>query len=415
MLEHCFHWPPQIARLRNNPGVELLDAFAEHLKQCGYSRSQGSRHLRAAAHLLYWRDRRKLPFSEIDVEVMSGFVGHLGRCRCVGFVGMQRDKLMRGIRAFNAFLQDRPLCTVGSSQEETTPSDLWKSFCRWMREQRGTSDRTLRDYGDYLHRLLLDLGDDPSKLNSAYLRQFILELGRNGGTARVKSTTSALRMFVRFLIADGQCPVGLEEAIPDIAYWRLSSLPRYLQAEEVERVLASPDSRTPVGKRDRAILLLLARMGLRAGDVVQLRLDDIDWRSATLSVCGKNRRQTLLPLTQEVGDGIVDYLLHGRPATTSDCMFVRAIAPFRPFRDARGVSDVAKLALRRAGVDVQVRGAAHVLRHSAASSMLRQGASLQDIAAVLRHQSTVSTQIYAKVDIVALRELAQPWPEVLPC
>ena len=116
-----------------------------------------------------------------------------------------------------------------------------------------------------------------------------------------------------------------------------------------------------------------------------------------------------------MGDGIVDYLLHGRPPTTSDSVFVRAIAPFRPFRDARGVSDVAKLALRRAGVDARAHGAAHVLRHSAASSMLRQGASLNEIAAVLRHQSVVSTQIYAKVDVIALRELAQPWPEVVPC
>lgn len=415
MLEHFFHWPPQIARLRSNPGVELLDGFADHLSQCGYSRSQGSRHLRAAAHLLHWLDRSGIALSEIEPAVIGEFDRHLQRCRCTGFTGMHRDKLLRGVRAFTAYLDGRALCTARHDAGNAVTSALWERFCRWMREQRGLSERTLRDYHHRLRHLLADLDDAPSKLDVAYLRRFTLELGRNGGNAVVKSTTTALRQFVRFLVADGQCPVGLEEAIPDIAYWRLSTLPRYLQPEEVERVLASPDTRTPVGKRDRAILLLLARMGLRAGDVVQLRLADIDWRGATLSVCGKNRQQTLLPLTQEVGDGIVDYLLHGRPATTSDHVFVRAIAPFRPFRDARGISDVAKLALRRAGVDTRVRGAAHVLRHSAASSMLRQGASLQEIAAVLRHQSVVSTQIYAKVDVLALRELAQPWPEVLPC
>jgi integrase/recombinase XerD len=415
MLEQFFHWPPQVARLRNNPGVELLDAFADHLIQCGYSRSQGNRHLRAAAHLLYWLDRSGVSLNESEPAVMGEFVRHLQRCRCAGFIGMHRGKLLRGVRAFTAYLEGRALCTARHDAGNAATSVLWERFCRWMREQRGLSERTLRDYRHRLRHLLADLDDAPSKLDVAYLRRFTLELGRNGGNAVVKSTTTALRQFVRFLIADGQCPVGLEEAIPDIAYWRLSTLPRYLQPEEVERVLASPDTRTPVGKRDRAILLLLARMGLRAGDVVQLRLADIDWRAATLSVSGKNRRQALLPLTQEVGDGIVDYLLHGRPATNSDCVFVRAIAPFRPFRDARGVSDVAKLALRRAGVDARVRGAAHVLRHSAASSMLRQGASLQEIATVLRHQSVVSTQIYAKVDVLALRELAQPWPEVLPC
>ncbi len=415
MLEHFFHWPPQVARLRNTPGVELLDAFAEHLKQCGYSRSQGGRHLRAAAHLLHWLDRGKFPPTEIDPVAVSGFVLHLERCRCAGFADMPRDRTLRGVRAFTAYLQDRPLCTACHGQSDEVPSVLWESFCRWMSEQRGTSDRTLRDYGDYLHRLLRDIGDETDKLTPAYLRRFILELGRNGGNARAKSTTSALRMFIRFLIVEGRCPAGLDGAIPSVAYWRLSSLPRYLQPEEVEQVLDSPDQRTPVGKRDQAILLLLARLGLRAGDVVHLRLSDIDWRAATVSVCGKNRRQALLPLTQEVGDAIADYLLHGRPPTASDCIFVRAIAPYRPFRDTRGISDVAKLALRQAGVKAPARGAAHLLRHSAATSMLRQGATLQDIASVLRHQSIASTQIYAKVDVVALQELAQPWPEVLPC
>ncbi len=415
MLEHFFHWPPQIARLRSNPGIELLDGFADHLSQCGYSHSQGSRHLRAAAHLLYWLDRSGVAPSEIGPAVMGQFIRHLQRCHCAGFAGMHRDKLLRGVRAFTAYLEGWALGTARHDTENAVTSVLWECFCRWMHEHRGISERTLRDYRHRLRHLLADLVDAPSKLDVAYLRRFTLELGRNGGNAVVKSTTTALRQFIRFLVAEGQCPTGLEEAIPNIAYWRLSTLPRYLRPEEVERVLASPDARTPVGKRDRAILLLLARMGLRAGDVVQLRLADIDWCAATLSVCGKNRRQTLLPLTQEVGDGIVDYLLHGRPPTTSDCVFVRAIAPFRPFRDARGVSDVAKLALRRAGVDAKARGAAHVLRHSAASSMLRQGASLQEIATVLRHQSVVSTQIYAKVDVIALRELAQPWPEVVPC
>lgn len=415
MLEHFFHWPPQIARLRKNPGVELLNAFAEHLKQSGYSRSQGCRHLRGAAHLLHWLDQQGSPLTEIDTAVMSGFVRHLERCRCAGFIGMDRGKLLRGVRAFTTNLQGRPLCTSERGQDDKAPSALWKSFCCWMREQRGISERTLLDYRQYLDHLLLDVGDEPGKIDASYLRRFILELGQNRGTSRAKSTTSALRMFVRFLIAEGRCPSGLDEAIPSVAYWRLSSLPRYLQPTEVERVLASPDRQTPVGKRDRAILLLLARFGLRAGDVVQQRLADIDWQAATIRVCGKNRQQTLLPLTQEVGDAIVDYLLHGRPPTASDHLFVRAIAPFRPFRDVHGISDVAKLALRRAEVDAPARGAAHVLRHSAATSMLRQGASLQDIATVLRHESVVSTQIYAKVDVLALQELAQPWPEEQPC
>jgi len=200
-----------------------------------------------------------------------------------------------------------------------------------------------------------------------------------------------------------------------VAHWRLSSLPRYLQAEDVERVIASCDQASAVGKRDRAILLLLARLALRAGDISQLRLEDIKWTEALISVSGKSRRETQLPLTQEVGQAVVEYLQHGRPQSDSTAVFVRSRAPFRAFANHCAISVIVERAMRRAGVTCPSRGAAHVLRHSAASSMLRQGASLQEIADVLRHRSIETTQIYAKVDVIALRSIAQPWPKVQPC
>jgi site-specific recombinase XerD len=170
-----------------------------------------------------------------------------------------------------------------------------------------------------------------------------------------------------------------------------------------------------VGKRDRAILLLLARLGLRAGDIVHLHLSDLDWQGAWVEVCGKSRRQTRLPLTQEVGDALVSYLQHDRPPTDSDRVFVCCRAPFRPFASHGAVSVIVDRAMRRAGVTPPGRGAAHLLRHSVATSLLRQGASLQDIATVLRHRSIRTTQIYAKVDVSTLDQIAQPWPEVQPC
>lgn len=229
--------------------------------------------------------------------------------------------------------------------------------------------------------------------------------------AVIKHGATALRMFVRFLAAEGGCPAGLEGAIPLIPHWRLSSLPRYLQAEEVERIVASCDSATAVGKRDRAILLLLARLGLRAGDIVQMRLGDIDWNDAWLHVCGKSRRQTCLPLTQEVGDALVAYLQAGRPQTDGDRLFVCCRAPFRPFAGHPAVSVIVARAMRRAGVTPPGRGAAHLLRHSVATALLRQGAPLHEIAALLRHRSIQTTQIYAKVDVSMLQQIAQRWPE----
>jgi site-specific recombinase XerD len=185
-----------------------------------------------------------------------------------------------------------------------------------------------------------------------------------------------------------------------------------LQPAQVERVIAACNQATPVDLRDRAIVVLLARLALRGSDIVQLRLTDIDWDGAWIHVSGKGRRHTQLPLTQEVGKAIASYLLNGRPATDCDAIFLRARAPFRAFSDSGAVSLLVKKVMRRAGVICSSRGAAHLLRHSAATSMLRQGASLQDIAALLRHRSIDTTQIYAKVDFPALQEICQPWPEV---
>ncbi|MDP2430560.1 MAG: site-specific integrase [Hydrogenophaga sp.] len=415
MLDHFFKLPSQIACYSNGPGGELLNEFARYLSESGYSRSQGARHLRSAAHLMFWADGQGIPVTDVGEITLDCFAGHLHECRCQGFTGMYPDKLTRGARAFVVHRRRLQAVSAGECSSDAAPSGLWEQFCQWMQQRRGTSERTLQGYRDYLRTFLAGVENDLEQIDASYLRQFILERGRSCGLARAKATTSALRMFIRFLIAQGKCPADLDASIPSLAYWRLSTLPRYLQQDEVERVISSPHPDTPVGKRDRAILLLLSRLGLRAGDVLNLRLTDIDWYAATICVCGKNQRQAQLPLTQEVGDAIVDYLQHGRPRTDSDYIFVRSLAPFRRFRDTRAISDVAKLAMRRAGVDLPVRGAAHVLRHSVATSMLRQGASLQDISVILRHQSINSTLIYAKVDVIALGEIAQPWPEVSSC
>jgi integrase len=202
-----------------------------------------------------------------------------------------------------------------------------------MRQQRGACDLTICRYNLSIRDLLKRFGEDPERFDAKGLREFVLEKSQHRGCAEAKKCTTALRMFLRFLIAEGQCAASLDGAIPTLARWRLSSLPRYLPPEEVERVIASCDPGSPVGRRNRAILLLLARLGLRAGDIVTLRLDDIDWKEASVRVCGKGRRETRLPLTQEVGGAIVNYLKTGRPQADTDRVFLYARAPFRTFDD----------------------------------------------------------------------------------
>ena len=414
MLEQFFDSPRRVQAFRNGPSGALLEGFAQELSRWGYAKITARRHIRAANHLIFWADKEGIAAANFDEQVIARFDEHLKRCRCPGCGRTGRD-LLHDARSFVAYVNGADV-NVGRAREPA-PRDpvLLALFCEWMREQRGTADRTLDDYTIVLRDLLKRIGEDPGKLNARGLREFVLEQSRNRGCRAVKRTTAAVRMFVRFLIAEGMCATGLDAAIPVVAHWRLSSLPRYLQAEEVERVIASCDPSLPVGKRDRAILILLARLGLRAGDIVQLRLGDIDWKGSWIRVSGKSKRETQLPLTQELGQAIVDYLQDARPHSNTDAVFVRSRAPFRAFANHIAVSGIVKRAMRRAGVTCPSRGAAHLLRHSAATSMLRHGASLQDIAAILRHRSIETTQIYAKVDVTTLQRIAQPWPEVRPC
>jgi site-specific recombinase XerD len=415
MFERFFDCPLRVQALRDSPGGPLLEGFAEELFQAGYAEITARGHIRAAEHLIHWAGSEGIPISSFTEELLERFDRHLNQCQCPRYGHTYRLHLLNGVRMFLKHL--RGIGQITSSVAESTAQDpvLLTAFCEWMRQQRGTCDFTLYNYSLSLRDLLKRFGEDPGSLDAKNLRQFVLEKSQQCGWATAKKCTTVLRMFLRFLIAEGKCSADLAAAIPVLAHWRLSSLPRYLQPEEVERVISSCDPSSPVGLRDSSILLLLARLGLRAGDIVQLRLGDIDWEGAMIHVSGKGRREVRLPLTQEVGCALVAYLQDGRPRTGTDVLFVRSRAPFRAFTSHCAVSVIVERAMRRAGIACQSRGAAHVLRHSAATSMLRQGASLQDIAAILRHRSIETTQIYAKVDVNALRQIAQPWPEVQPC
>jgi site-specific recombinase XerD len=290
---------------------------------------------------------------------------------------------------------------------------LVQAFRDWMVKNRGVTEVTLRNYGERIVPLLNTLGDDPCRFQAQNLRDFVLGYSREHSIKTTKYMISLIRMFLRFLAAEGKCAAGLEHAIPTLANWRLSTLPRYLSASDVEKVIAACDDSTELGARDLAIILLLSRLGLRSGDILGLLLSDIDWAKGSLVVSGKSTRQSELPLTQEVGDALLTYLKY-RPAVDTDKVFLRVLAPIRPLKGASSVAAIVKRALERAGVEAPMQGA-HLLRHSAATEMLRQGVSLQDIQTVLRHRSIETTTIYAKVDVRLLKQIAQPWPEVSSC
>lgn len=299
-------------------------------------------------------------------------------------------------------------------EQSPSPEETWPvlaAFQSWMREQRGVADSTLGTYQSTLVDLLTALGDDPAAYTAAAVRSFVLDRASPHGRGRAQCIAVATRAFLRYLVAIGECPVGRDHAIPSFASWQLATTPRFLSAPILTRVLVACDGEDRL--RDRAVVLLLARLGLRASEVANLSFAQIDWVGGWLIVAGKARREERLPLTQEVGNGIIAYVQRARPRMTTGRVFLTDAAPVQPLSRV-AVKCIVRRALDRAGVDSPHRGA-HVLRHSAATAMLGHGVSLAGVGAVLRHRSPSMTALYAKVDIALLSEIAQPWGGRLPC
>lgn len=401
-----------VARTRPGPTGPFLDGFTDSLRAAGYADRTACGHLRAAAHLGVWMQAEDVALAAVDDRALDAFTAHLSGCTCVrSNRGVYRDA-RAGARVFLAHLRDLGVVPLAPPPGDRLPAVV-EQFQHWMLRHRGVMASTLRPYRPFLVELVQRLGD-PARYTADALRRFVAERAARHSLARAKQVVSAVRMFLRFLAAQGLCDVLLVEAIPTIAHWRLASLPAYLSPADVERVVGAPDPTTPLGRRDRAMLLLLARLGLRAGDVAGLRLGDIDWSAGMLHVAGKGRHPGRLPLPQEVGDAVLDYLVAGRPRTNTDHVFVGARAPHRALRHSAAISEIVNRAAERVGV-VLPRGGAHVLRHSLATALVRGGVPFPVVRAVLRHRSDEMTAYYAKVDVGALRKIAQPWPLVSPC
>ncbi len=415
MLSKYIHGADRIREIRGGPAGLLVERFAGVLFERGYAEITARKHIRSAEHFVRWALRSDLPLSDLDDEALGRFAQHLGRCHCGRYASAARVEVRCGARLFLRYLQGNGEPAIKERAPAASDPPLLKEFCTWMRAHRGTHELTLYNYGIPIRAFLGYCGEDLTRLDARRLRKFVLQQNRVASWTVAQRCTTALRMFPRFLTTEGRCRAGLLGAIPVLAHWRLATLPRYLEPEAIARIIDSCDISSPVGKRDRAILLLLARLGLRAGDIVRMRLQDIDWKGASICVAGKGRRQVRLPLSQEVGQAIVAYLREARPSACTDALFLRSRAPFRAFRSHATVSVIVSSAMRRAGVKVPSRGAAHLLRHSVATTMLRHGASLQEISALLRHRSIETTEIYAKVDVGALQQIAQPWPKVQSC
>ena len=397
---------PELVRV-TGPLSPFRAGFGSWLETAGYSRTMCAVHLRLMGDLSCWLGEREETIAGLSTPLLAEFIaGRRAAGQRTGLSMRALRPLAEYLRATGAVLAEEPAPPSGPVEQAIA------GYASYLRTERGLAAGTIEHeivlVRPFLAGLVREGGlGDLESLTAAEVQAFVLDCARSASPARVQRTGTALRSLLRFLHLRGVTASLLAGAVPAAAGWKLSALPRHLTQQEAARMVESCDLATVTGRRDRAVLLLLARMGLRAGEAAGLRLDDIDWRAGEITVRGKGARHERLPLPPDVGEALASYLRDGRPARGPGReVFAGVRAPHRPL--TRGaVTQVAARASQRAGLGTVF---AHRLRHTAAAGMLRGGASLEEIGQVLRHQRTLTTAIYAKVDYDGLRGLARPWP-----
>lgn len=390
---------------RIGPLSDYLDEYAARLGEQQYTRETAVRKIKVVSDLSRWLGRKRLGVSSLDDRLISKFF-HQRQQRY--------DFVCTGDRAAVRLLQDL-LRDRGVLPEQPRAADCRHAseiaFEQYLKEERRVSPATLINTLPFVRRFLVDrFGMGPICLRNVRppdITHFVLRYARTMSPARAKLLTGALRSYFRFLYLRAEITTDLAAVVPTVPGWRLTSVPKSIDPPQVEVLLKSCNRRTPTGRRDYAILLLLARLGLRGGEVTGMTLDDIDWEVGELVVRGKGPRQDCLPIPKDVGEALVAYLRDGRPRCASRHVFLTSRAPVHELR--RAVGAIVQRAVTRAGIDAPHKGS-HLLRHSLAVRMLQRGASLGEIGDILRHRHLDTTAIYAKVDLNALRSLAQPWP-----
>lgn len=394
-------------RRARNRVTDLSKGFEEGLRRQGYTASTIWKQRRLLNDLIGWLQGQELTIGDLSTVQVDRFMS--GRRAA----GVRRLKTRKALDPILGHLRGLGLAPAAEVPVEHDPARaILNRYRQFLIKERGlanvTVDRYIACLRPFLDRRIgvgsLDLGG----LTPADVTSFVLARCPSLNAGVAKLTVTALRSFLGFLHLDGITERSLVPVVPTVLRRRLAGLPKGLEPDQVRRLLAACDADTVVGNRDLAILTLLVRLGLRRDEVARLGLDDIDWRAGTIRVRGKGDCQEQLPLPADVGGRLAEYLRHARPTDAQGrTVFIRATAPHQAL-DASRISGIVADAARRAGIG---RVHAHRLRHTAATELLRAGASLQEIGQLLRHRRTETTAIYAKVDRDTLRLIARPWPE----
>ena len=396
---------PASVRIRGPLQVHV-EGFWEELRRQGYAPLSARNLLYVTAHLGRWLEAERLALCDLTEEGVDAFFRHRRR------EGYTAFRTRRALEPLLRYLRGAGVVASRPPQIDESPLGvLVDEYCKYLRVERGLADATIQRGAAFAREFARSVRPrlDWHLLTACDVVRYVRRRCRRASIPACKQTVADLRALLRFLHVQGRTSHDLTSAVPAVAGWRLSGLPPALVAEQVRTLLRSFDG-SPVGLRDAAIVRLLLRLGLRAAEVAALDLDDVDWRLGQFTVRGKGHHDARLPLPRDVGRAVAAYLQRGRPRASTRSLFVRSRAPHTRIRPA-AVSHLAETALRRAGIPA---GGSHLLRHTAATELLRAGASLPEIAHVLRHRHVDSTAIYAKVDVRSLASLARAWPEVAP-
>jgi len=397
-----------VQRAHEGPLDCYIDLFVQRLREQQFSSESVRFQVVQAANLSRWLHARKLSVEELTAATIDTY------CR-----ELRPDlDLRRGHRAalhrLLGILRQQGVCRQDVAPIESGPRQrVEEDFKRFLAVERGLSAATLANYVPFISQLLIErFGRGPirlTRLRASDIIGFVQRHAHDFCPRRTKLMLSALRSFLRHLQLRGDIEAELASCVPCVPRWSLTEVPKFLPPGAVEQVLKHCDRHSATGMRDYAILLLLARLGLRAGEVVSLTLDNIDWRAGQLTLHCKGRRSAQVPLIAELGEALARYVRHGRPRCETRRVFIRGRAPRVGLANSSAICCIVERALVRAGVQSARKGS-HLFRHTLATQMLRHGASLGEIGQVLRHRHPDTTRIYAKVDLPALRTLTLAWP-----
>lgn len=392
---------------QHNVSLHLSSYVATQRAQ-GYATDTVSRMAFDARHFAYWVGCHA-NWDQIDRSVIERFAHH--DCTCpramsgrpsVTTVEVRR----RDATKFLTYLADQGIITF--PLDKPALDERLTAYCQWLSTARALSLSGIRHNLREVRRWYGQICGEGMTCSAEALRSILLDQDPSRSQGSVNKTVTTLRSFIRFLIARGECPPDCLAAL-SMAPKRLpKQVPRYIDRASVEQIIAACDTTMRTGLRDRAIILLLARLGLRAGDIVGMQLDDIDWARGTVRVSGKSARAVRLPLPQDAGEAMLAYIEHARPTAADKHIFLCLKAPYRPFAGPSNICWIVKMAVERAGL-TGVPSGSHVFRHSLATAMLREGSTLEAIGTVLRHTKPDTTAIYAKVDLNMLGAVTQPW------